>query len=73
MDALELIRRYRTETTHAIWYYVRGEYVPLDGVIGADLAELLHHTDRPGNTRIQRAVYECGVFPAGAVTGREHR
>ena len=62
LDALELIKRYRAQTTHATRYYARGESVPLDGVIGADLAELLHRTDRRGNARIQRTVYECGVF-----------
>lgn len=28
LDALELIKRYRVETTHATQYYARGEHVP---------------------------------------------
>ena len=31
-------------------------------MIGADLAELLHRTDRRGDARVQRTGYECGVF-----------
>lgn len=34
----------------------------VDGVIPADLAELLHRTDKRGRSRVQRTVYECGVF-----------
>ncbi|WP_190813404.1 Tn3 family transposase [Saccharopolyspora pogona] len=62
LDALELIKRYRVETTHATQYYARGEHVPVDGVIPADLAELLHRVDKRGRSRVQRTVYECGVF-----------
>ncbi|HKS44984.1 MAG TPA: Tn3 family transposase [Amycolatopsis sp.] len=62
LDALELIKRYRVETTHATQYYARGEHVPVDGVIPADLAELLHRADKRGRQRVQRTVYECGVF-----------
>lgn len=62
LDALELIKRYRVETTHATQYYARGEHVPVAGVIPADLAELLHRADKRGRQRVQRTVYECGVF-----------
>ena len=31
-------------------------------MIGADLAELLHRVDKRGRVRVQRSVYECGVF-----------
>ncbi|MGI8313184.1 transposase [Saccharopolyspora hattusasensis] len=36
--------------------------MPVEGVIGADLAELLHRVDKRGRSRVQRTVYECGVF-----------
>jgi TnpA family transposase len=62
LDALELIKRYRVQTTHATRYYARGEHVPVDGVIPADLAELLYRVDKRGRSRVQRTVYECGVF-----------
>jgi hypothetical protein len=62
LDALELIKRYRVETTHATQYYAHGEHVPVAGVIPADLAELLHRADKRGRQRVQRTVYECGVF-----------
>lgn len=56
LDALELIKRYRVETTHATQYYARGEQVPVDGVIPADLADLLHRVDKRGRSRVQRTV-----------------
>ncbi|MGH3499919.1 MAG: DUF4158 domain-containing protein [Nocardioidaceae bacterium] len=62
LDALELIQRYRAETSHAIQYYALGETVPIDGVIPAELVELLHRVDKRGRARVQRTVYECGVF-----------
>jgi len=62
LQALELIRRYKAETTHSTQYYARGEHVPLDGVVPADLRELLYKTDKRGRPRILRSVYECGVF-----------
>ena len=62
LQALELIRRYKAETTHNTQYYARGEHVPLDGVVPADLRELLYKTDKRGRPRILRSVYECGVF-----------
>lgn len=62
LDALELIRRYRAETTHATQYYARGEQVPIDGVVPTDLVELVHRTDKRGRARVQRTGYECGVF-----------
>ena len=62
LQALELIKLYKAETTHNTQYYARGEQVPLDGVIPADLRELLYNTDKRGRPRILRSVYEYGVF-----------
>ncbi len=62
LQALELIKRYKAETTHNTQYYARGEQVPLDGVVPADLRELLYNTDKRGRPRILRSVYEYGVF-----------
>ena len=45
LQALELIKRYKAETTHNTQYYARGEQVPLDGVVAPDLRELLYKTD----------------------------
>ena len=48
LDALELIKRYAKDTTNATQYYARDERVPIQGVIPADLAELLYRTDKRG-------------------------
>src|SRR5574341_112135 len=61
MEALELIRRYKT-TAGATQYYARGEHVPVDGVVPAELAELMYRTDKRGRQRILRSVHECGAF-----------
>jgi hypothetical protein len=61
LEALELIKWYKAEHSPATLYYARGEHVPVDGVIPGDLAELLYKTDKRGR-RVQRTVYECGVF-----------
>ena len=62
MEALKLIKRYKAEHSPSTLYYARGEHVPVDGVIPRDLADLLYKTDKRGRQRIQRTVYECGVF-----------
>jgi Domain of unknown function (DUF4158) len=62
IEALELIKRYGSQTTGAVQYYAPGERVPVDGVVPADLQELLYRADKRGRQRIQRTVYECGVF-----------
>lgn len=62
LDALELIKRYRATTSNATQYYARGETVPVDGVVPTELVELLHRSDKRGRARVQRTVYECGVF-----------
>jgi TnpA family transposase len=61
LEALELIKRYKAERSPSTVYYARGEHVPVDGVIPR-LADLLHKTDKRGRRRVQRTVYECGVF-----------
>ena len=62
MEALELIKRYKAEHSPGTLYYARGEHVPVDGVIPRDLADLLYKRDKRGRQRVQRTVYECGVF-----------
>lgn len=62
LEALDLIKRYKAECSPATLYYVRGEHVPVDGVIPRDLADLLYKADKRGRRRVQRTVYECGVF-----------
>lgn len=62
LEALELIKRYKAEHSPATLYYARGEHIPVDGVIPRDLVDLLYRTDKRGHRRVQRTVYECGVF-----------
>jgi hypothetical protein len=62
LEALALIKRYRAETTNTTQYYARGEQVPVDGVVPAELRELMYRADKAGRTRILRSVHECGVF-----------
>ncbi|MBB5781862.1 Tn3 family transposase [Nonomuraea jabiensis] len=62
MTALALIKRYKAETTHRTKYYATGETVPVEGIVPAELAELMYRTDKNGRQRILRSVYECGVF-----------
>jgi TnpA family transposase len=62
MTVLALIKRYRAEHTHHTKYYALGETVPVDGIVPAELAELMYRTDTSGRRRILRSVYECGVF-----------
>jgi hypothetical protein len=62
MEALELVKRYKAEHSPSTLYYARGEHVPVDGVIPRDLVDLLYKRDTRGRQRVQRTVYECGVF-----------
>ena len=62
MEALALIKRYSSQATGNTQYYARGEHVPVDGVVPADLRELMYRADKRGQMRILRSVYECGVF-----------
>ena len=62
MEALALIKRYSSQAAGNTQYYARGEHVPVDGVVPADLRELMYRADKRGQMRILRSVYECGVF-----------
>ena len=62
IEALALIKRYKAEHTPSTQYYARGERVPVEGVVPAELTELMYRTDKRGQQRILRSVYECGVF-----------
>jgi TnpA family transposase len=62
MQALDLIKRYKKDTTHATQYYAHGEQVPVEGVIPAELQELMYRVDKNNRRRVLRSVYECGVF-----------
>ncbi|MGH3683881.1 MAG: Tn3 family transposase [Pseudonocardiaceae bacterium] len=62
MTALDLIKRYKKDTTHATQYYAHGEHVPVEGVIPLELAELMYRADKNNRRRVLRSVYECGVF-----------
>ena len=62
MEALALIKRYSNQATGNTQYYARGEHVPVDGVVPADLRELMYRADKRGQMRILRSVYECRVF-----------
>jgi TnpA family transposase len=62
MDALALIKRYKAEQSNRIKCYALGERVPVDGVMPAELVELMYWADSQRRQRILRTVYECGVF-----------
>ncbi|MGH3820655.1 MAG: DUF4158 domain-containing protein, partial [Pseudonocardiaceae bacterium] len=62
MAALDLIKRYNKDTTHATQYYAHGEQVPVEGVIPVELRELMYRADKNNRQRVLRSVYECGVF-----------
>jgi TnpA family transposase len=62
MAALALIKRYRAEHTHHTQYYALDEDIPVEGIVPAELAELMYRTDKRGRRRVLRSVYECGVF-----------
>ncbi len=62
LEALKLIKRYRAEATNNTQYYARGEIAPVEGVVPKDFQDLLYRTDSRGRQRVQRSVYECGVF-----------
>jgi len=62
MAALALIKRYKSERSNHTKYYATGETVPVEGIVPAELAELMYRTDKSGRQRILRSVYECGVF-----------
>ncbi|WP_431914908.1 hypothetical protein [Nonomuraea jabiensis] len=62
MEALALIKRYKAEAHNRMKCYALGEHVPVDGIIPAELVELLYRADSTRRQRILRTVYECGVF-----------
>ncbi len=63
VEALALIKRYKAEMPGRARCYAAGERVPVDGIIPAELAELMYLGDGK-RRRILRTVYECGVFQA---------
>ena len=63
VEALALIKRYKADVPGRVKCYAAGERVPVDGIIPAELAELMYLGDGKGR-RILRTVYECGVFQA---------
>ncbi|MGV9838044.1 Tn3 family transposase [Nocardia niigatensis] len=62
VDALALIKRYKADVSHRIKCYAVGEHVPVEGIIAAELLELMYRADSKRRQRILRSVYECGVF-----------
>jgi hypothetical protein len=62
MQALTLIKRYKAEQSNRIKCYALGENVPVDGIVPAELVELMYRADSKKQQRILRSVYECGVF-----------
>ncbi len=62
-EALALIKRYKADVPGRVKCYAPGEHVLVDGIIPAELAELMYQGDGK-RRRILRTVYECGVFQA---------
>ncbi|MBF6558426.1 MAG: DUF4158 domain-containing protein, partial [Acidimicrobiales bacterium] len=52
MAALELIKRYKKDTTHATQYYAAGEHVPVEGVVPVELRELMYRVDKNDRRRV---------------------
>ncbi|HEX3308196.1 MAG TPA: DUF4158 domain-containing protein, partial [Streptosporangiaceae bacterium] len=63
VEALALIKRYKADVPGRVKCYAPGEHVPVDGIIPAELAELMYQGGGK-HRRILRTVYECGVFQA---------
>jgi hypothetical protein len=63
VEALTLIKRYKADVPGRVKCYAPGEHVPVDGIIPAELAELMYQGDGK-RRRILRTVYECGAFQA---------
>src|SRR6266851_3235445 len=64
VEALALIKRYKADVPGRVKCYAPGEHVPVDGIIAAELAELMYQGDGKRRQRILRTVYECRVFQA---------
>ncbi|GAA2858054.1 Tn3 family transposase [Streptosporangium fragile] len=62
LDALALVRRYRTATD--LTYYPAGETVPTHPGLSGDWAELAYRLDGRGRRRAVRTVYEIRTFEA---------
>ena len=63
LEALELIKRYKAEHSPADPRTTPAASTSRStGDPPADLADLLYKTDKRGRPRVQRTVYECGVF-----------
>ncbi|MFC6083010.1 DUF4158 domain-containing protein [Sphaerisporangium aureirubrum] len=62
MQALTLIKRYKAEQSNRIKCYALGENAPVEGIVPAELVELMYRADSTKRQRILRSVYECGVF-----------
>ena len=63
VEALAQIKRYKADVPGRVNCYAAGERVPVDGIIPAELAELMYQGDGK-RRRTLRTVYECGVFQA---------
>ncbi|MFI6890047.1 hypothetical protein ACIBI2_44945 [Streptosporangium canum] len=62
VQALTLIKRYKAEQSNRVKCYALGESVPVEGIVPAELVELMYRADSTKRQRILRTVYECGVF-----------
>ncbi|MEU7878269.1 Tn3 family transposase [Microbispora bryophytorum] len=62
MQALTLIKRYKAEQSNRVKCYALGEIAPVEGIVPAELVELMYRADGTKRRRILRSVYECGVF-----------
>lgn len=66
LDALALVHRHRRSTD--LTYYPVGEQVPVHAGLSGDWAELAWRTDKPGQRRTVRTVYEIRTFEACATS-----
>ena len=64
VEALALIKRYKADVPTQVKCYAPGEHAPVNGVVPAELAELMYQGDGKRRQRVLRTVYECGVFQA---------
>jgi len=62
LDALDLVHRYRSATD--LTYYPAGEMVPVHAGLSGDWADLAYRTDKRGQKRVVRTVYEIRTFEA---------
>nr|WP_192809603.1 hypothetical protein [Actinomadura rudentiformis] len=71
MDALALIKRYKAGASNRTKCYALGETVPVEGIIPAELVDLLYRADskrrqrilRPGRRRPTSSVLSCRRSP----------